>query len=382
MGESHLILIINTVSNSPVHWPTYQLSKHLVSILSPIVGNSSSKVWNSSDFADFINSQSLQSDETLVSFNVVSLFTNVPVDLVARVANETLADCTGSSPDQITDLLRFCLSATYLAYWGELYKQTFGTVMGSPVSVTVADLVMEDVEQWALSTFLTPPRFWKCYVDDTCTALHPDQLPTFHRHLMKLSSSLPWNQTKMANLHSWILWLHTTLMDPSQPRSIERQHTLTNILISDPTTPWPTRLRCLEHSFDYVGHCALMLRTLIKKWAMWWRLWSGMGIPSVLLRWANPRDNRQTRTMSAPVLQCCYPTFVGCRSLSEESWHPFILERVFVRTEPYPTFLFTQKILCHLTRERELCIEFHLLTVTWYMLARQDAPSRSAGKNM
>ena len=37
--------------------------------------------------------------------------------------------------------------------------------MGSPVSVTVVDLVMEDEEQRALSTFPTLPRFWKHYVD-------------------------------------------------------------------------------------------------------------------------------------------------------------------------------------------------------------------------
>ena len=156
-----------------IHSPTYQLSKHLVSILSPIIGNSLYKVCNPSDFADFINFQSLQSDENLVYFSVVSLFTNVPVDLAAHAANDqlhhdsSLADHTGLSPDQVTSLLRFCLNATYLAYSGKFYKQTFGTAMGSPVSVTVADLVTE----CALSTFLTPPRFWKHYIDETCIAL-------------------------------------------------------------------------------------------------------------------------------------------------------------------------------------------------------------------
>ena len=160
---------------SSIHLRINCINILIVSILSPIVGNSSSKVQNSSDFAE-----SLQSDETLVSFDMVSLFTTVPVDLAARVANDrfhqdsSLADRKSLSPDQVTDLLRFCLNATYLANSGEFYKQTFGTAMGSPVSVTVADLVMEDVEQWAPTTFLTPPRFWKHYVDNTCTALHPD----------------------------------------------------------------------------------------------------------------------------------------------------------------------------------------------------------------
>ena len=36
----------------------------------------------------------------------------------------------------------------------------------------------------------TLPRFWKRYVDDTCTALHPDQLPAFHRHLNSIEASI------------------------------------------------------------------------------------------------------------------------------------------------------------------------------------------------
>ena len=98
----------------------------------------------------------------------------------------------------------------------------------------------------------------------------------------------------MANLLSWILWLHTILMGPSQLQSIERWHMRTNILISNPTTSWPKRLQCLEHSFLGLSHCAHMLQTRTRKWAMWRKLWSGMGIPGVLQRWATPQNNRQT----------------------------------------------------------------------------------------
>ena len=46
--------------------------------------------------------------------------------------------------------------------------------MGSPVSVVVANLVMENVEQKALSTFHTPLPLWRRYVDDTCMVLPLD----------------------------------------------------------------------------------------------------------------------------------------------------------------------------------------------------------------
>ena len=59
--------------------PTYSLSKHLVKILSPLLGTTSSTVCNSGDFVSFVRSMAL-SDEVLVSFDVVSLFTKIPID--------------------------------------------------------------------------------------------------------------------------------------------------------------------------------------------------------------------------------------------------------------------------------------------------------------
>ncbi len=68
------------------------------------------------------------------------------------------------SPNEVTNLLSFCLNATYLSYKGHFCQQTFGTAMGSPVSVTVANLVMEDIEERAIATYHTPPVFWKRYI--------------------------------------------------------------------------------------------------------------------------------------------------------------------------------------------------------------------------
>ena len=57
------------------------------------------------------------------------------------------------SADEIIKLLEFCLSAAFLSCKGKYYKQTYGTAMGSPVSVIVANLVMEEIEERAISEY-------------------------------------------------------------------------------------------------------------------------------------------------------------------------------------------------------------------------------------
>ena len=62
--------------------------------------------------------------------------------------------------------------------------------MGSPVSVTVANIVMEDIEERALATCSLHPPFWKRYVDDTLTALPRDQIEQFHQHINSIEPSI------------------------------------------------------------------------------------------------------------------------------------------------------------------------------------------------
>ena len=130
--------------------PMYQLSKHLPHILPPLVGKTRSAVRNSRDFVSFISSQKL-SGEALISFHVVSLFTNIPTDLAFQIAhrhleaNDTLKDRTNLDVQNIILLLELCVNATYLQFQQLYYQQRQGTAMGSPVSVTIANLDMEDV---------------------------------------------------------------------------------------------------------------------------------------------------------------------------------------------------------------------------------------------
>jgi len=109
----------------------------------------------------------------MVSFDVVSLFTKVPIQLALNIAKQRLQSDpklnqrTGLSTTDLIKGLEICLNSTNFTFRGKHYKQVFGIAMGSPVSWVVANLVMENIETRALETFADPPRLWKRYVDDT-----------------------------------------------------------------------------------------------------------------------------------------------------------------------------------------------------------------------
>ena len=144
----------------------------------------------------FVSSQCLGPGEVLVSFDVVSLFTKVPVDLAIHVAKRRLeadtdlSERTALSVDNIISLLKLCLNATYFTFCGTPYQQVFGTAMGSPVSVVIANLVMEHVEEQALESYTNPPRFWKRYVDDVCCAIPRSEVSLFLQHLNSIEPSI------------------------------------------------------------------------------------------------------------------------------------------------------------------------------------------------
>ncbi|XP_071052554.1 uncharacterized protein [Onthophagus taurus] len=64
---------------SAINSPTYQLAKHLAKILSPFTGNTESYDRDSIHFVESVKGVKLDAGDMLVSFDVESLFTRVPV---------------------------------------------------------------------------------------------------------------------------------------------------------------------------------------------------------------------------------------------------------------------------------------------------------------
>lgn len=88
---------------------------------------------------------------------VKSLFTNIPYNLVLNAVQKIWQKIklhTELPFEFFSKILKFCLSIAYCSCHDKFYKQICGVLVGSPISVAVADLGMEELESEVLNRFL------------------------------------------------------------------------------------------------------------------------------------------------------------------------------------------------------------------------------------
>ena len=175
---------------------TYELSKFLKNILSPLVGITVNTVKNFAEFVELIEKINIRDNESQVSFDVVSLFTSIPLETARAIVLDRLSnDCTleyrtNLTITELTEALDICLTSTYFTYNNKYYEQIFGIPMDSSLSPVIANMMMEDLEQQALSTFHNPPSIWVRYVDNIYAVVKTENVNAFHKHLNTFNFSI------------------------------------------------------------------------------------------------------------------------------------------------------------------------------------------------
>ena len=125
---------------------TYQLSNYLTTMLQPLTDKSRRKLQSTEDFINATKIVQIPDDYKVVSFDVKSLFPSIPLQLALQFTETTILQSTDPLPlptEDIMDLLNLCLTSAYFQYNGKHYKQVHGKATGSPVSVVVAEIVMQ-----------------------------------------------------------------------------------------------------------------------------------------------------------------------------------------------------------------------------------------------
>ncbi|XP_069673690.1 uncharacterized protein [Periplaneta americana] len=176
--------------------PTYCLARYLTNLLQPLVGgcvhhvkNSTQfvqildniKVKNSTQFVQILDNMKVKPSDLLVSFDVVSLFTRVPL-------SEAMLLLSNQFPPDITELFRHTLTSTYFLQNNTYCEQIDRVAMGSLLSPAIANYYIEHLEHEILATAPLKPTHFFRYVDNTFV-IWPhgqDTLPDFIRHINSL----------------------------------------------------------------------------------------------------------------------------------------------------------------------------------------------------
>ena len=133
----------------------------------------------------------------LVSFDVVQLFTKVPIEESLEVTGRMLENnyeelITTLPVESMRCLLNFCLTSTYFMWGDQRYKQKKGAAMGSPLSPVIANIIMEHFEEEVIRTAAVKPDTWLRYVDYTFVVWkgRMEDLQNFLQHLNTIRTSI------------------------------------------------------------------------------------------------------------------------------------------------------------------------------------------------
>ena len=129
------------------------------------MGCSEHHVQNSQQFAEEMKEMKLERGECITSYDVVALFTSIPIPSALEVRKKLEQDTelqkrTIMPVDTILELA-LCLNNTYFVFQNTFYELTKGAAMGSPISPIIANIFMKAFEQRAIITALYPLEFGK-----------------------------------------------------------------------------------------------------------------------------------------------------------------------------------------------------------------------------
>ena len=154
---------------SPLHSPTYKLSKYLNKLLKPYTSNEYTAK-DTFSFAEDIRKQ--DSTVFMSSLDVDSLFTNIPlqetIDICCDLLFRDQPIVDGLSKSDFRKLLTLATTESLILFNGSYFQQIDGVAMGSPLGPTLANIFLCYHEQNWLNNCPTEfkPLYYKRYVDD------------------------------------------------------------------------------------------------------------------------------------------------------------------------------------------------------------------------
>ena len=148
---------------------TYNAAQVIGEYLKPLTDNNDYIIRNTQEFASMIKNQPpLRENEEYVSYDIVSLFTNIPIKetidyIIDQVYNKKVIKEICNKLIFTRLLYKLTTESTFI-FQSNYYKQIDGCTMGGPLSVILSDIFMTKLENDIVRP--AKPEYYKRYVDD------------------------------------------------------------------------------------------------------------------------------------------------------------------------------------------------------------------------
>jgi len=200
---------------------THEIAQYINCIIRPYL-NSDKIVRSSTEVLSELQELKLSPGDHLVSLDVESLFTNVPVNTTIDYIIDSAYNHQSLPPPMIPastmkSLLLICTTETPFEFCGETFVQVDGVSMGSPLGPTFADFYMAQLENRLLTQKkVTNPWFYKRYVDDIIAIFHNKSHVNWFKARLSRNSVLNFTHEEVANNRFNFLDIHLQISNNLQ----------------------------------------------------------------------------------------------------------------------------------------------------------------------
>ncbi|XP_078384145.1 uncharacterized protein LOC144666620 [Oculina patagonica] len=216
----------------------YNLAKWLEEKLKPLSMNKHT-ITDAFSFSDEIRTVQMGENDILVSYDVSSLFTNVPLSETINILvdkaftddwfNETYG--LELQRNHLTTLLEIATSNQLFQFNGQLYEQIDGVAMGSPLGPLMANVFMCHLDE-KLTCDDKMPSFYRRYVDDTLARMPSTEAATeFLTTLNGLHPNLSFTMELPVNNKIPFIGMDIIMNGPRLETAVYRKPTNTGLLL-------------------------------------------------------------------------------------------------------------------------------------------------------
>jgi len=226
-----------------------KLSKYLDSLLKPFIPTER-VVKDSFEFKNQLLEQQFPADCHFVSYDVKSLFTNIPViETIEHILNIVPEDQIPFPKHVLRSLLTLACTKILFSFNEKLFTQEEGMCMGSSLGPTMAAFALDIIEK----KFNTTPVFYKRYVDDVFAVFKSkEEADIFLEHINSFHQSLQFTIEHPVNNELNFLDVTVTIKDGTVSTRWLMKKTNTGVYLPN-------------HSFSPLTYKTAAIRSLISR---------------------------------------------------------------------------------------------------------------------